>query len=98
MTRAKESSSNVPTIGERAQRFCHYGAEPLLEVRSAARPAEVRDQAYMLIQVIEEVLGTAIGMGASGDDDAVMNTSTAYILRFAADAAAAMVGSLEVKQ
>ncbi len=85
------------TIGEYGFRFCpftHRG-EPLLEVRAEASAQDVKEQAYMLIQTIGEVLGRALARGAEGDDDAALDTSTAYILRFAAEAAAAMVGSLE---
>ena len=86
-----------PIIGEYGFRFCYWGTEPLLEVSSTAPFDDVREQAYMLIQTIGEVLATKIAEGCSGGDDAIMDTSTAYILRFAAEAAAAMVGSLQVK-
>ncbi len=87
-----------PTIGERGFHFCQWGITPLLEVRAEAPSEDVREQAHMLITSIGQVLATRIGEGAvSGTDDAILDTATAYILRFAADAAAAMVGSLEVK-
>lgn len=98
MSRAKALAAAEPTIGERGFRFCHYGAEPLLEVRAAAPSEDVREQAYLLIQTIEEVLGKAIAGGPDNSvDAAAIDTPTAYILQFAAGAAAAMVGSLEVK-
>ncbi len=91
-------SSATPTIGERGFHFCHWGITPLLEVRADAPSEDVREQAYMLMTIIGEVLTTRIGESASSSaDDAILDTSTAYILRFAADAAAAMVGSLEIK-
>lgn len=97
MTPAKTPPSNVPTIGAHGFGFCDAGNELLLEVRAAARVDEVREQAYPLIQSIEEVLGRAIASGAIGSEGGVLDTPKAYILRFAADAAAAMVGSLGVK-
>lgn len=98
MSRPASSAPAKPTIGERGFHFCHWGITPLLEVRADAPSEDVREQAYMLMTTIGEVLATRIGEGAiSSADDAILDTGTAYILRFAADAAAAMVGSLEVK-
>lgn len=99
MKRANEAVLGVPSIGERGFHFCGGGgsAQPLLEVRAEASADDVREQAYMLIATIGEVLDKACARGAERNDDEAMDVSTAYILRFAADAAAAMVGSLEVK-
>jgi hypothetical protein len=86
-------------IGERGFRFCYYvsNGEPLLEVRGEARAEDVREQAYMLMETVSEVLATRIGEGSVVDGaDAVLDVGTAYILRFAVEAAAAMVGSLDV--
>ncbi len=97
MSRVNVTAAAEPTIGERGFMFCNEGVESLLEVRAEAHAVDVRERAWTLIATIAEVLEKACARGAEHGDDEAMDTSTAYILKFAADAAAAMVGSLEVK-
>ena len=98
MSRANVPQPAAPIIEKRGFGFCYSSDEPLLEVRADASCGDLFKEVYTLMQTIEEVLGKAIATGASGDSDGVLDVSTAYILRFAADAAAAMVGSLECKR
>lgn len=92
-----QKSPGARTIGERGQRFCHWGAQPLLKVSAEAPADDVRQQAYALMESIGSVLSVRLAEGTGYDADVILDTGTAYILRFAAEAAAAMVGSLEVK-
>lgn len=83
----------APLIAEHEFGFCQYSGRPLLKVCSDSPSGHVRDQAYMLVASIAEIIGTAV----AGGDEGTLNTSTLALIEFAADAAAAMVSSLGVK-
>jgi hypothetical protein len=85
------TTPNASIIGARGLVFCQYSTTPLLQVRAEATSSEVIEQAYELTGLIHQKLKDA---ARSGD---TLDTTTLLLMEFAAGAAEAMVGSMEVK-
>jgi len=99
MSRAKGALPDGATRhGPRYSFFCYAGRQPLMEVMTGADNADRQERAILLIKSIEEVMERACIRGAEHGDDEALDTSTAYLVRFAADAAEALVHSLDVKE